>query len=88
MAEMVLKFLDGTMKPLCLFDSTIVDPLGVVLDDDVVVPAKHKVFKTARVRNPTANENILELSMNLSGKGVLRQESWYSKKSREYPFRL
>ena len=37
MAEMVLEFPDGTTKPLCLFDSTIVDPLGVVLDDDVVV---------------------------------------------------
>ena len=26
MAEMVLKFSDGTTKPLCLFDSAIVDP--------------------------------------------------------------
>ena len=60
MAEMVLKFLDGTTKPLFLFDSTGTDPLGVVLDEDLVVPAKYEVFKTARVRNPTLNESILE----------------------------
>ena len=71
MAEMVLKFPDGTTKPLCLFDSTLTDPLGVVLDEDLVVPAKHEVFKTARVRNPALNESILEHNMNLSGKGVL-----------------
>ena len=71
MAEMVLKFLDGTTKPLCVFDSTGTDPLGVVLDEDLVVPAKHEVFKTARVRNPTLNESILEPNMNLSWKDVL-----------------
>ena len=71
MAEMVLKFPDGTTKPLCLFDLTLTDPLGVVLDEDLVVPAKHEVFRTARVRNPTLNESILEPNMNLRGKGVL-----------------
>ncbi len=71
MAGMVLKFPDGTNKPLCLFDSTIADPLAVVLDEDLVIPARHEVFKTARVRNPTLNESILEPNMNLSGKGVL-----------------
>ena len=71
MAEMVLKFPDGTTKPLCLFDSTLTDPLGVVLDENLVVPAKHEVFKTARVQNPTLNESILEPNTNLSGKGVL-----------------
>ncbi|CAB4013729.1 Transposon Ty3-G Gag-Pol poly [Paramuricea clavata] len=70
MAEIVLKFPDGTTKPLCLFDSTIADLLGVVLDEDLVVPAKHEVFKTARVRNPTLNESILEPNMNFSGKGT------------------
>ncbi len=71
MAGMVLKFPDGATKPLCLFDSTIADPLAVVLDEDLVIPARHEVFKTARVRNPTLNESILEPNMNLSGKGVL-----------------
>ena len=71
MAGMVLKFPDGTTKPLCLFDSTIADPLAVVLDEDLVIPARHEVFKTAQVRNPTLNESILEPNMNLSGKGVL-----------------
>ena len=71
MAEMVLKFPDSTSKPLCLFDSTLTDSLGVVLDQDLVVPAKHEVFKTARVRNPSLNESILEPNMNLSRKGVL-----------------
>ena len=71
MAEMVLKFPGGTSKPLCLFDSTLTDPLGVVLDEDLVVPAKHEIFKTARVRNPTLNESILEPNMNLSGKEVV-----------------
>ena len=49
------------------FDST----LGVILDENLVVPVKHKLFKTALVRNPTLNGSILEPSMNLSGKGVL-----------------
>ncbi len=49
----------------------ITDPLAVVLDEDLVIPARHEVFKTARVRNPTLNESILEPNMNLSGKGVL-----------------
>jgi hypothetical protein len=71
MAEMVLKFPDGTTKPLGLFDSTIVDLPGVVLEEDIVVPAKHEVFKRARVRNPTLNESVLEPNMNLSGKVFL-----------------
>ena len=37
---MVWKLPDDTIKPLRLFDSTIVDPLGVVLHKNVVVPEK------------------------------------------------
>ncbi|CAB3986622.1 Transposon Ty3-G Gag-Pol poly [Paramuricea clavata] len=88
MAEMVLKFPDGTTKPLCLFDSTIADTLGVVLDEDLVVPAKHEVFKTARVRNPTLNESILEPNMNLSGKGVLVARVIVQPKEQRVPIQI
>lgn len=88
MAEMVLKFPDGTTKPLCLFDSAIVDPLGVVLDEDVVVPAKHEVFKTARVRNSALNESILEPNMNLSGKGVLVARVVVQPKKQRVPIQI
>ena len=60
MADMVLKFPDGATKPLCLFDSTLSDPQAVVLEEDLVVPAKHEVVKTGRIRNPTLNESVLE----------------------------
>ncbi|CAB4011611.1 Retrovirus-related Pol poly from transposon [Paramuricea clavata] len=88
MAEMVLKFPDGTTKPLCLFDSTIAGPLGIVLDEDLVVPAKHEVFKTARVRNPTLNESILEPNMNLSGKGVLVARVIVQPKEQRVPIQI
>ena len=88
MAEMVLKFLDGTTKPLCLFDSTLTDPLGVVLDEDLAVPAKHEVSKTARVRNPTLNESILEPNMNLSGKGVLVARVVVQPKDQRVPIQI
>ena len=71
MADMVLKFPDGATKPLCLFDSTLSDPLAVVLEEDLVVPAKHEVVQTSRIRNPTLNESVLEPNVNLSEKGVL-----------------
>ena len=87
-AEMVLKFPDGATKPLCLFDSTIVDPLGVVLEEDVVVPAKHEVFQTARVRNPTLNESILEPNANLSEKGVLVARVMVQPKEQRVPIQI
>ena len=88
MAEMVLKFPDGTTKPLCLFDSTLTDPLGVVLDEDLVVPAKHEVFKTAGVQNPTLNESILEPNINLSGKGVLVARVVVQPKDQRVPIQI
>ena len=71
---------------MCLFDSTIVDPLGVVLDEDVVVPAKHEVFKTARVRNPTSNESILD--PNMKGKGVLFARVMVQPKEQRVPIQI
>lgn len=88
MAEMILKFPDRTSKPLCLFDSTLADPLGVILDEDLVVPAKHKVFKTALMRNPNLNESILEPSMNLSGKGVLVAKVVVQPKNQRVPVQI
>ena len=72
MADMVLKFPDGATKPLCLFDSTLSDPLAVVLEEDLVVPANDEVVQTGRIRNPTLNESVLEPNVNLSEKGVLK----------------
>ena len=52
MAEMVLKFPAGTTKPLCLFDSTLTDPLGVVLDEDLLSQRKMKFSKQLGCKTP------------------------------------
>ncbi|CAB4038014.1 Retrovirus-related Pol poly from transposon [Paramuricea clavata] len=66
----------------------LADPLGVVLDEDLVVLAKHEVFKTARVRNPTLNESILEPNMNSSGKGVLVARVIVQPKEQRVPIQI
>ena len=55
----------------CLFNSTFSDPLAIVLEEDLVVPAKHEVVQTGRIRNSTLSESVLEPNVNLSEKGVL-----------------
>ncbi|CAB3992853.1 Hypothetical predicted protein [Paramuricea clavata] len=79
MTEMVSKFPDGTTKPLCLFDSTIADPLGVVLDEDLVVPVWTSHFNY---------ESILEPNMNLSGKGVLVARVIVQPKEQRVPIQI
>ena len=70
---------------MCLFDSTLADSLGVILDEDLVVPANYEVFKTARVRNPTISGSILEPTMNLSGKGALEARVLLQLKDQRVP---
>ena len=71
LSKMVLVFPNQSTKSLSVFDSSVSDPSAVVLDEDVEVPAEHEVFQTARVRNPTISESVLEPNMTLSSKGVL-----------------
>ena len=88
MADMVLKFPDGLTKPLCLFDSTLSDPLAVVLEEDLVVPAKHEVVQTGRIRNPTLNESVLGPNANLSEKGVLVARVIVQPKGQKVPIQI
>ena len=85
MADMVLKFPDGVTKPLCLFDSTLSD---LVLEEDLAVPAKHEVFQTGRIRNPTLNESVLEPNANLSEKGVLVARVIVQPKGQKIPIQI
>ena len=59
LSRMALTFPDLSTKPLSVFDSTVSKPLAVVLDEDTEVPAKHEIFQTARIRNPTISESVL-----------------------------
>ena len=59
LSRMVLTFPDLSTKPLSVFDSTVSEPLAVVLDEDTEVPAKHEIFQTARIRNRTISESVL-----------------------------
>ena len=88
MADMVLKFPDGVTKPLCFFDSTLSDPLAVVLEEDLVVPAKHEVVQTGHIRNPTLNESVLEPNVNLSKKGVLVARVIVQSKGQKVPIQI
>jgi hypothetical protein len=56
---MVLTFPDLSTKPLSVFDSTVSEPLAVVLSEDIECPAKHEIFQTARIRNRTISESVL-----------------------------
>ena len=56
------------------------------MDEDVVVPAKHEGFKTARVRNFTLS--ILELNMNPSGKGVLKTRVMVQPEEQKVPIQI
>ena len=85
---MVLTFPDLSTKPLSVFDSCVSDPLAVVLDEDIEVPAKHEVLQTARVRNPTISESVLEPNMNLSGKGVLVARVVVQPKEQRVPIQI
>ena len=71
LSRMVLVFPNQSTKSLFVFDSNVPDPSAVVLDEDIEVPAQHEVFQTARVKNPTISESILEPNMTLPSKGVL-----------------
>jgi hypothetical protein len=64
---MVLTFPDLSTKPLSVFDSTVSEPLAVVLDEDTEVPAKHEIFQTARIRNRTISESVLEPNKDRQG---------------------
>ena len=80
---MVLTFSDLSTQPFSVFDSSVSDPLSVVLDEDIEVSAKHKILQIAGIKNPTISESVLELNMKLSGKGVLVLESLFSQKNKE-----
>ncbi|CAB4001479.1 Hypothetical predicted protein [Paramuricea clavata] len=56
---MVLTFPVLSTKPLSVFDSTLSEPLAVVLDEDIEVFAKHEIFQRARIRNRTISESVL-----------------------------
>ncbi len=88
LSRMVLKFPDLSTKPLSVFDSCVSDPLAVVLHEDIEVPAKHEVLQTARVRNPTISESVLEPNMNLSGKGVLVARVVVQPKEQRVPIQI
>ena len=62
--------------------------MGVILDEDLVAPLKHEVFKTALVRSPTLNESILEPRMSLSGKGVLVAKVVVQPKNQRVPVQI
>ena len=61
---MVLTFPDLSTQPFSVFDSSVSDPLSVVLDEDIEVPAKHEILRIARIKNPTISESVLELNMH------------------------
>ena len=88
LSRMVLTFPDLSTKPLSVFDSTVLEPLAVVLDEDIEVPAKHEIFQTARIRNPTISESILEPNMKLSGKGVLVARVVVQPKEQRVPIQI
>ena len=71
-----------------MFDSTVSEPLAVVLDEDIEVPAKHEIVQTARIRNPTISESILEPNMKLSGKGVLVARVVVQPKEQRVPIQI
>ncbi len=85
---MVLTFPDVSTKRLSVFDSCVSDPLAVVLDEDIEVPAKHEVLQTARVRNPTISESVLEPNMDLSGRGVLVARVVVQPKGQRVPIQI
>ena len=88
LSGMVLTFPDLSTKPLSVFDSTVSEPLAVVLDEDIEVPAKHEIVQTARIRNPTISESILEPNMKLSGKGVLVARVVVQPKEQRVPIQI
>jgi hypothetical protein len=71
LSRMVFVFPNQSTRALSVFDSSVSEPSAVVLDEDIEVPSQHEVFQTARVKNPTISESVLEPNMTLSSRGVL-----------------
>ena len=88
LSRMVLVFPNDVTKSLFVFDSNVPDPLAVVLDKDIEVPAQHEVFQTARVKSPTISESILEPNMTLSSKGVLVARVVFRPKEQRVPIQI
>ena len=63
--------LDVTVEPGQLFSQEFYVANEMLSEIILEVPAQHEVFQTARVKNPTISESILEPNMTLSSKGVL-----------------
>ena len=71
MPKLLISFPDGSAAPLLIHDSSIVDPMSVVLCEDIEIPGNHEVIKRAKVKTPFINDSILEPNISLAERGVL-----------------
>ena len=70
-SELVIRFPDGSVAPLLIHDSSIADPMSVVLCNDIEIPGNHEVIQRAKVKTPCINDSILEPNISIAQRGVL-----------------
>jgi len=69
--NLLINFPDGSVVLLLIHDSSIADPMSVVLYDDIEIPGNYVIIQRAKVKTPFINESDLEPNISLAERGVL-----------------